>query len=219
MRMSPILLLAALLSTAGVAAAGISYEFTFDDVATGTAANALPQPPALGVSFYNAEYTPDLDPQGDPIPGTEKWRIDNSAPTVIVDNPNNYGRGDAPSPLNALEALFQPVLVLFPAPFDIDPAGLSMVLDLDTFGTNGLLPGNEQIAVQFLNAASSLISSVRVDQTTPGYVVNAGPVTDVSAMLLPAGAFYDNLSISGVPEPTSLALLAIGAAAASRRRR
>jgi hypothetical protein len=207
---------AAAAALAGSASASIVHTFTWDEQATGSLANSFAQPPGLGVTFSFAALLPETDEFGDVIPGSERWRQDLTAPPVIVDNPQNFGRGNAPSPVNALEALFQPVLISFAAPFTLDPAGFSAVLDNDVFGANGFLPGNADIAVQFLDAGANPLLITPVDQTTPGYVVSGGGLT-VSSILLPAGAFYDNVFISGIPEPTSVLLMLAGGLLVRRR--
>ncbi len=209
---------AACMALPAAPSAAISYEFKFDEVPAGTAANTLSQPPGLGVSFFNAEFVPEVDSEGDVIPGSEHWTIDPLAPPVLVEDPNNFFYGNAPSPLNALEAVFQPVLVQFDIPFNFDPAGFRTVLDLTPFGLNGTLPGFEDVAVKCYGTGGDLLGTIPVDQTTPGL---GGGLQAVQFALLPSGAFYDNLLISGepVPEPASLVVLACLAMALLPRRR
>lgn len=205
-------------ATAGVS---ISHTFDFDAFAPGAQANSFPQPPGLGASFWNAVYAPDLDPFGAPIPGTERWRVDETAPPVIVDDPLVYGRGAAPSVPNALEALFQPVLINLETPFNLDTNGFSAVLDNDTFGFNGFLPGFHDIAVLFLDPFGVELGRLQVNQTQPGFVVSGGGLQNVASILLPGGAFYDNIFISGVavPTPGAVALLGLAGLVGVRRRR
>lgn len=167
----------------------------FDSVPSGTAAAVL-APPAL--RFEPAVLDYDYDADGDPIPGTLRWRADASAPAVVVENPELYGRGQAPSPDNALNALWQPVLVLFPQPFDLTT--FSVTLDNDSFGLNGTLPGFSDVAIQFLDVNGAVLASIPVDQTQPGFRAEAGPVGAVDSILLPAGAFYDDLRLAPIPE-------------------
>jgi hypothetical protein len=205
------------------AAAGqvVTHEFTFDGVPAGTPVNTLVQPRRLGAVFHNAYFGPRFNQQGFPIPGPERWRIDRSAPDVLVDDPSLFGRGPAPSPENALEALLQPVLITFRTPLTLEPSGLSLILDNDTFGFNGLLPGYEDVAVHLFDASAQLIERIGVDQTTPGFQVSTGGQVGVKWMLLPAGAFYDNLHISAtpVPAPGAVSVLLGAAAVALPRRR
>ena len=203
------------LATAAVAAglllAARAAVLTFDGVLGGTPANALA--PA-GVTFAPAALLPDLDAFGDPIPGTDRWRADATAPEVLVENPGDYGRGLAPSPANALNALWQPVLIQFTAPANL--LWFGAVLDLDTYGANGLEPGFGDVAVMFLDATGNIVFAIPVDQTTPGYPVGDGPRSGIGGIVLPAGAFYDNLTLNlaVIPEPGAW-LVAIGAAMAA----
>lgn len=206
--------LAAAAVAAGLLLAARGAVLTFDSVPGGTPANALA--PA-GVSFAPAVLLPDLDSFGDPIPGTDRWRADATAPEVLVENPGGYGRGQAPSPANALNALWQPVLIQFAAPRDLHWFGT--VLDLDPFGVDGHDPVFSDVAVMFLDAAGNVAAAFPVDQTTPGYTVGAGPRSGIRGILLPAGAFYDDLelNLAVIPEAriwpviTSAAMLAFAA--------
>lgn len=212
----------ALALTGGAATAQtVTHEFTFDGVPIMTPASSLAQPDGLGLGFFGAVFAPDENEFGEPIPGTERWRIDADAPAVVVDDPSRFGRGQAPSPTNALEALFQPVLLTFEVPFNLGAGGFSTVLDNDPFGDNGFLPGFEGIAVHFFDADFGLIERLPVDQTEPGFEVLAGGYANVGSILLPAGAFYDNLRISGTPVPGAGAgaLLGLAGAVAARRRK
>lgn len=208
------------LSVAAIAAganAGVaSHTFTFDDLEPGANANFTSQPDSFGVSFHYGVFSPDVDEFGDPIPGSERWRIDTEAPDVIVDNPETYGRGPAPSGQLALEALFQPVIIAFQDPASI--AHFSATLDNDTFGFNGFLPGFEDISLQFFREDGSLIQRFAIDQTTPGFVVEASGLSDVSFALLAGGAFYDNIFIA-IPAPGAAGLFGLAGVAAIRRRR
>jgi hypothetical protein len=171
---------------AGVLAQG--FVFRFDHVASGSAANS-----ALsgGVTVEPAFYAPSLDGDGNAIPGSNAWRTDTFAPAVTVDNPMTFDRGAAPSPSNALNALFQPVMLLFPTP---EYVGLFRVtLDGDDFGTS--------LPIEFYDSSETLIWSTTVDQSVPYFGVDAFPgVADVSKIVLPGGAFYDNFLITPVPE-------------------
>ena len=185
--------------------------FTFDSVTTGTDANSLSQ---AGITFQPGVFTPDTDTDGIDIPGTEKWRVDGTAPAVTVDNPNLFGRGAAPSPNNALNALFQPVLVLFPTSTTV--TSFSATLDNDTFG-------DAHLSVNFYDSNDNLLKSVAVDQTVAGFTFDSGAITGLSKVVLPAGAFYDNVGFTAVPEVDgrvlTAGLLLAGAALARRLRK
>jgi hypothetical protein len=116
---------------------------------------------------------------------------------------------------NALDAVDQSVLFSFSTPQDISAFGVT--LDNSTLGT----PFGT--AIEFYNALDSLLYSINVDQTSSGFSVNqsALALTGVSKVVLPAGAFYDNLSMttSAVPEPSRFLLLGLGSCVAVFRRR
>jgi hypothetical protein len=195
--------------TASVAPAQ-SYLLNFDAGLAGSLANA--QAPA-GVSFYYGAQLSNLDEYGDPIPGTERWQIDSYAPDVTVQNPEVYGRGLAPSPVNALDSVFSPTLMLFNSPRDL--SSFSLTLDNDTFGTPGL-------SIEFYASgltADTLLATLPIDQLTPGFIASIGAVSGVDKVVLPAGALYDNVSFSVVPEPATGALFGIGILGLILRRR
>lgn len=193
--------LALLLAGLAVAVPAGATTFTFDGVASGSSANRLSQ---AGITFQAGTLLPDTNAEGLEVPGTEKWRVDFSSPPVTVDNPGLFGRGITPSGGNALNALFQPVVVLYPGSSGF--SRFSATLDNDTFGAADLTVG-------FYDSNDRLIASVRADQTVPGYVIESGPLDGVSKVVLPAGAFYDNVTVTSVPEPSTWALAGIGLAA------
>jgi len=181
---------------AGVLAQG--SMFRFDHVASGSAANS-----ALsgGFTVEPAFYAPSLDGDGNDIPGTEAWRTDTFAPAVTVDNPMTFDRGEAPSPSNALNALFQPVMLLFPTP---EYVGLFRVtLDGDNFGSS--------LPIEFYDSFETLVWSTTVDQSVSYFEVHESPgVAGVSKIVLPGGAFYDNIQIAPVPEADTRMLMLAG---------
>jgi hypothetical protein len=187
--------------------------FTFDTQPSGSAASLFH---TADISFHNAMFAPETDEFGDPIPGSERWIIDTENDgffPVLVQNPLEFDRGAAPSGINALNALDQPALIQFASPVDI--FSFSVTLDNDSFG----LVWN----LDFVNG-STLIHSIEIDQSVPGLLVTANSLIGVSAIVLPSGAFYDDLTISyapAVPEPSTWALFigATGLAVAMIRRR
>ena len=193
--------MALLLAGLAVAVPTRATTFTFDGVASGNSANSLSQ---AGITFQAGTLLPDTNAEGLDVPGTEKWRVDFSSPAVTVDNPALYGRGVVAGGGNALNALFQPVMVLYPGTSGF--TRFSATLDNDKFGDAGL-------AVGFYDSKDRLIASLPVDQTVPGYVIESGPLDGVSKVVLPAGAFYDNVSVTSVPEPSTWALAGVGLAA------
>ena len=99
----------------------------------------------------------------------------------------------------------------------VDPAvfagrvSFGVTLDRNAFG-------DPSASVRFFDASGVLVDSVTLDQTVPGlrFTYSAKAFDHV---LLPSGAYYDDLTIAPVPEPASLAALAIGALGLARRRR
>lgn len=183
---------------AALSSQAVSFSVDFDGVPSGTLANAVA--PA-GLTFEPAVYLPDYDDFGDPIPGTDKWRVDITAPPLTIEYPMDYGRGPAPSPEGALNALFQPTLLLFNVGDTIE---FSVALDNDPFGDPAL-------DLLFLDVAGNIIHSLTTDQTVPGFTVNySATFAQVSQIVLPAGAFYDNLQLTVVPEGSTV-LSGVGA--------
>jgi len=180
--------------------------FDFDGVVPGTEAN-LAIGSAVGlVSFANTVYEPRLDGNGDPIPGSERWIPDSdpATPPVVVDDPSTYSYGSAPSGTNALNGLWQPILLQFANPVRL--VAFSVTLDNSTKGNLSLVP------LLFLDTIGTVLQSIDIDQTVSSLIVTAGPVSGpVSSVLLPSGAFYDNIGFT-VPEPATWALLAGGLA-------
>jgi len=193
----------------GSTSARADFTIDFDGVTSGSAANSAA--PA-GVQFFHGMFTPNLDPNGDPIPGSERWRIDPMAPTVTADNPLTFNSGFAPSGPNALNAVFQPVLMLFDVPFNLQ--SFSLVLDNDTFGSSTL-------AILFFGADDVLLRSLAIDQTQPGFIASTGALAGVSKIVLPGGAFYDSFNVTGapVPEPSTYALIILAAVICVTRRK
>src|SRR5262249_44630336 len=145
--------------------------------------------------------------------GSEAYRPD---PTpfddVRVNDPNLRLYGNAPSPLNALDAIDQGVLITFGTPVDL--ASFAITLDLSSLG----FPGSFDIVFQ--DATGAALQQLPTFQAIPGFIASlAGPLSDVASIYLPSGAYYDDLRFEVVPEPGSGALLALGLAALCARRR
>lgn len=212
--MKPTITALALLSA--VAAHATTYHF--DGAPSGTDANTFAKD---GIGFYSGILAPNLDINGDPIPGSDHWQIDSSAPAVTVDDPLGFGRGVAPSPANALNGLFQPTLIKLGGS-NMRVTDFSVTLDNDTFGDNGLLPGHSDIAVGFYDLAGKLLFSIPLDQTTPGFKGSLGNWVDgVDSIVLPGGAFYDDLTLTAVPEVSTFLPVGavVGGMLLARRRR
>lgn len=200
MKPSLVPLLAALALGGGPSASAASFAFNFDSLADGANANIAV---VSGLRFDYAVLAPDLDLFGDPIPGSDKWRIDLDplTPPVSVKD-------------KALDAFLQPVLISFDSLFDV--SSFSARLDNDSFGMNGKLPGFEDISVQFFGATGNLLARIAVDQTTPGFIAAGGSLTGVTSILLPGGATYDDITIqqiAPVPELTLPGTIGVGAVA------
>src|SRR5262245_50292382 len=125
----------------GIAAGAQAITLDFDGVASGSTANSAAA--GAGLRFDLGAFLPKLDAFGDPIPGSDAYRVDPTAvDDVRVVNPNTRGYGNAPTPVNALDAIDQGVLITFDAPVDL--TAFSVTLDLSSFG----FPGNFDIVFQ-----------------------------------------------------------------------
>ena len=209
-KFSVLLALGAAFVAAPVVHADLLGAFNFDILPSGTAASAFNTP---AISFHNAKFAPTLDSFGDPIVGSDHWQIDTAFDSLlVVSNPLDFGRGPAPSGINALNALNQEVLITFDRSYDL--TAFSVTLDNDPFGFLS--------SIYFLNGSNSIIGTLAADERIPGYIANGVALAGVSGIVLPGLAMYDNLSISVVPEPSTTALVgclgALGAVIIRRRR-
>lgn len=113
------------------------------------------------------------------------------------------------------------------APNALDGSLGSVIVDLNpavfplgsTFGISVVDQGfgNPNAQVKVFDAAGVQIDAVALDLGRPGrFVYSAKPFASIQ---LPSGAFYDDLTVTPVPEPTSFAALAVGALGLARRRR
>ncbi len=201
----------------GVAVADAAPIFLDFDTLGGSAATAGTSaqafaPIGLTITFGVWDYS-QYDEWGDPIAGSEAWLVDNSY-TVTVENPSASGWGAAPSGSLALDARDQPVLLNFDTPIDL--YSFSATLDNSTYGNL------QAQSILFYDAANQLVGSIAIDQSIPGFVAQStGLIANVSKIVLPSNALYDN--VTAVPEPQTWTLLALAGAAvgfaAYRRRR
>ncbi len=206
-RFLPFLALAAMCASSQGATV---LNFTFSSDATPSVSGS----PLVGTLSSAYAYIETVDSNGDPLPAPS-YRPDTTAPAITVGDPSARGYG-APISGNALDAVDQSVLFSFSTPQDI--SAFAVTLDNSTLGT----PFGT--AIEFYNALDSLLYSIDVNQTSSGFSVNQSSLalSGVSKVVLPAGAFYDNLSLTTVtaaPEPSRVLLLGLGACGAVFRRR
>ncbi|NQX02797.1 hypothetical protein HQ447_19225 [bacterium] len=191
---------------------------TFDfDGATPATTSGSPLP--AGVTLQNA-YWETTDDNGDLL-AVAGFRADASSPTVVVGDPNAFGYGAAISG-NALDATAGPLMFTFASALNLSGFGVS--LDSSSFGNVQQTGVNPAFGtnILFYDAADTLIGFIGVDQTVAGFVVaDSGSFGNVSKVILPSGAFYDNVSFTAaaVPEPAAALLGGIGMLALLKRRR
>lgn len=201
-------LLTVLALAAGTSQAATVFNFN-SGTPTATTGDALPTTVALNYAYLETE-----DAYGDPLT-TPVWTVDASAPNpVTLGNPASAGYGAAIDGL-ALDAVLSPVMFSFASAVNLTSFGVK--LDNSTLGT----PFGTEIG--FYNSADVLIYSILVDETTAGFSVNeALALSDVRKVVLPSGAFYDNVTFgaAAVPEPSRALLLGLaGVVVVSRRRK
>jgi hypothetical protein len=191
------------------AAASPTFHFDFSQAAS------LSSNP--GTHFSNAMNADIVDASWNVI--GQHWIADTdpSTPALTIESMSVYGHnGSAAAGVMGLQALYQPVLMQFDAPFSL--GSLSLLQDDSTLGFPGM------VSLIFLNANGEQLGSA-VD-----YLQNATTTLNVSAfngdisgILLSSGKFYRSLDIvtASVPEPATITLLLAGAGlmGLTRRRR
>lgn len=200
-------LLTVLAFAAGTGHAATVFNFNTGNAAT-TTGDAFPASISISYAYLETE-----DEFGDPL-ATPVWTPDASAPSpVTLGNPSTAGYGSAIDGL-ALDAVLSPVMFSFGSTVNLTSFGL--MLDNSTLGT----PFGTEIG--FYNAADLLLYSLPIDQTVSGLTVSETlALSGVSKVVLPSGAFYDNLSFgaTAVPEPSRAMLLGLTATGLVLRRR
>lgn len=193
-------------------AAGTGHAATVFNFNTGTATTTTGDAFPTSVSIAYA-YLETQDEFGDPLT-TPVWTPDTSAPSpVTLGNPSTAGYGPAIDGL-ALDAVLSPVMFSFGSAVNLNSFGVT--LDNSSLGT----PFGTEVG--FYDAGDVLLYSLLVDQTVSGFSVNQSlSLSGVSKVVLPSGAFYDNLSFgaTAVPEPSRATFLGLTAACMVFRRR
>ncbi|MDD5033869.1 MAG: hypothetical protein PHE55_03855 [Methylococcaceae bacterium] len=188
--------------------------FDFDSVPADAQANHAIGAAYPEYSFAYAAFLPRQDSFGIDIPGSERWVADPSiTDPVLVANPLSYNVGGdyygaAPSGRNALDANSGPILLQFSTPQVLE--SFSTQLAAGILGT--IL--NSSAHLKFLDSTGGELldytfNQIALSTAASGLILNVGPVNGlVSSVLLPQGAFYDNIAV--VPEPPVAALFGFG---------
>jgi len=211
MKSLPIIIAAA--AAAAPFAQGVTtFGFEDPDLAV-TSGSVLPASVLVQNAYYETE-----DEFGDPL-ATPGFRADVSAATA--GDPGLSGYGSAISG-KALDGTNGPVMFTFASALNL--SGFGVVLDNSAFGNIQQTGGDPAFGtnILFYDAADNLVGFIGVDQTVPGFTVADGSTFEnVSKVVLPSGAFYDNVSFAAqaVPEPSAAALGALGLLMLFKRRR
>ena len=162
----------------------VAATIHFDSLGTGANANLDSAAIALGITFNNAAWLPDLDSDSLDIPGSEHWQVDSSLPgPVTVENTFLKGWGTAPSGQNALDARWSAILLQFAAA--VDMGSFSVVLPDSAFGN--LFESD----ILFLDAAgNTLLLAGTNHQCYPGF--RCLPVKFCPLQKQPAGIIFDH---------------------------
>jgi hypothetical protein len=181
-----------------------------------TIGTALPGAVTVANAYWETE-----DENGDPLlnPG---FRADSVSPTVSLADPSVFGYGPAISG-KALDATNGPVMFTFASAMNLSNFGV--MLDNNTFGNPPITGGSPAFGtnILFYDSGDNLIGFIPLDQTVSGFTVTNDPgnFMNVSKVIMPSGAFYDNVSFTAqaIPEPTVAGMACLGALAMSKRRR
>ncbi len=141
--------------------------------------------------------------------GQSRWVFDSAPLDPITADPASEGYGPSGSSLNAFN---QTVLISFGTAFNL--TNFSIFMDASSFGSTSY--------VEFYDVNDQLITTLDAFGLIPNYEVTGSNISGVSKIVLPSGAFFDNMTLAGssVPEPGSVTLAGLAALAlVSRRRR
>jgi hypothetical protein len=155
---------------------------------SGSTTEGSGRPIAVAFSVDNA-YLETMDEFGELLPIAVWTPIE----PARIGNPADAGYGEAVSGNGALNAEFDQILFTFEAPVYLRE--FSTMLDDSSFGTLGVSK------IQFFDATDGLLAEISIDQTQPGVRAQweGAPVAGVTKILLPGGAYYDDVTVN-VPE-------------------
>jgi hypothetical protein len=207
MKILPSLLTAlALMAGTSQAASVLNFNTSTANAVTG---DALPVGVVLSLDYA---YLETQDALGDPLL-RPSWVADASASAVQVGSPSAAGYG-ADIDGTALNVVDSPVLLTFNGAVNI--SSFAIQLDNSEFG-NAF-----DVNIEFFDPSDTLIWSIPVRQSLSGFSLNETlSLTNVSKVVLPTAAYYDNLNmgLAAVPEPSKAMLLGLGALSVFMRRR
>lgn len=145
--------------------------------------------PVTTAFTVTSAYLEMNDEFGDPLPVAVWTPIE----PAQIGNPADAGYGTAISGAGALNAEFDQILFTFESPVFLRE--FSTILDDSSFGTLG------ESRIQFFDAADGLLAEIVIDQTQARLLaqLEGAPVGGVKKILLPAGAYYDDVTLN-VPE-------------------
>jgi len=164
---------------------GHALLLSFD---SGSTIEGSGRPIAVAFTVDNA-YLETMDEFGDLLPIAVWTPIE----PARIGNPADAGYGEAISGTGALNAEFDQILFTFEAPVYLRE--FSARLDDSSFGMLGVSK------IQFFDASDGLLAEMSIDQTQPGLLAQweGAPVAGVTKILLPGGAYYDDITVN-VPE-------------------
>lgn len=178
--------------------AGQAALFTFDSNATVNAAQGtLGTDVSIGFGMLSEVYDSEFNLIG------EEWTFVTSPIDAITETPSNAGYGSSTTN-HALFGINEPILIVLADAFNI--SSFSVFLDDSTLGNLFATP------IEFYDASGALITSIDTFQNIANYEAIGSNINGVKSIVLPSGAMYDNLTITGsaVPEPASALLGGLG---------